>query len=74
MEEFGARPGTAEEVCRAAVAEADLFVGLIGHLHGSRPKGSELSYTEMEVAAAKAGKPLLLYLAARGFETSLTQG
>jgi len=69
MEEFGARPGTAEEVCRAAVAEADLFVGLIGHLHGSRPKGSELSYTEMEVeAATKAGKPLLLYLAAKGFE------
>jgi hypothetical protein len=46
MEDFGALDGTAEEVVRSKVGECDLFVGLIGHLHGSRPEGSELSFTE----------------------------
>jgi hypothetical protein len=63
MEDFGARTETAEEVCTEEVAQADIFVGLIGHLHGSRPKGSELSFTEGEYEVAKAaGKPCLLFL------------
>jgi hypothetical protein len=60
--------GTAEKACRALVAGADVIVGLVGHLHGSRPGESELSYSEIEYEEAKqAGKPLLMFLAADDF-------
>jgi Domain of unknown function (DUF4062)/TIR domain len=60
--------GTAEEASRALVAGADVVVGLVGHLHGSRPRRSELSYTEIEYEEAKkTGKPLLMFLAAPDF-------
>jgi formylglycine-generating enzyme required for sulfatase activity len=68
MEDFGARDGTAVEVIRAKVAECDIFVGLIGHLHGSRPQGSVLSFTELEYETAEAElKPRLLFLASEDF-------
>src|SRR5262249_21999812 len=63
MEDFGARDDTPEAVCREEVAAADVFVGLVGLLHGSRPPGSELSYTEVEYdEATKLGKPRLLFV------------
>jgi formylglycine-generating enzyme required for sulfatase activity len=63
MEDFGARDGTPESVCREEVAAADVFVGLIGLLHGSRPPGSELSYTEVEYdEATKRKKTQLLFV------------
>jgi WD40 repeat protein len=65
LQHSGARDGTPEEVCRRQVAEADVYVGVIGHLHGSRPSGSELSYTEIEYdEATKRGNPRLLFVAA----------
>jgi hypothetical protein len=38
MEDFGARNAEANDFCRAKVAECDVFVGLIGHLHGADRK------------------------------------
>jgi hypothetical protein len=68
MEDFGPRDGTAAVVCEKEVAETDIFVGLIGHLHGSCPNGSTLSFTEGEYAAAtQASKPRLMFLATEDF-------
>lgn len=68
MEDFGARDGAAVEVCQAKVAESDLFVGLVGHLYGSRPKGRKVSYTELEYQEAKKkGKPRLMFIASDDF-------
>jgi hypothetical protein len=64
MENFGAADAEPIEVCRRRVAECDVFVGLVGHLYGSRPEGSELSFTQMEYEAAKeASKPRLVFVA-----------
>jgi len=43
MEDFGARDATAEEVVRAKVATCDVFVGLIGHLQASGPRGLRMA-------------------------------
>jgi len=68
MEDFGPRDGAPATVCEKEVAEADVFVGLVGHLHGSCPEGSERSFTEGEYeTAAKSGKPRLIFLAAKDF-------
>lgn len=68
MEDFGAVDAEPVEVCRSKVAESDIFVGLVGHLHGSRPDGSELSYTQLEYEEAKRrGKPRLLFVADEEF-------
>ncbi|HEX3553088.1 MAG TPA: SUMF1/EgtB/PvdO family nonheme iron enzyme [Thermoanaerobaculia bacterium] len=63
MEDFGARDWEADDFCHAKVAECDVFVGLIGHLYGSSPPGSETSFTESEYEAAVAAKiPRLLFM------------
>jgi hypothetical protein len=68
MEDFGARDWVSEEFCRAKVAECDIFVGIIGHLYGSCPEGSEKSYTEMEYdSAVRSGKPRLMFVAPDDF-------
>jgi tetratricopeptide (TPR) repeat protein len=68
MEDFGARAWAADDFCRARVKECDLFVGIVGHLHGSCPVGSKRSYTEREYeAAVDAGKPCLMFLAPEDF-------
>jgi hypothetical protein len=68
MEDFGARDWESEEFCRAKVAECDLFVGIIGHIYGSCPEGSEKSYTEMEYdSAVSSGKPRLMFVAPEEF-------
>src|SRR5438045_978279 len=64
MEEFGARAWEADAFCRARVAECDVFLGLVGHLYGSSPEESEVSFTEREHDAAFAASvPRLLFLA-----------
>jgi tetratricopeptide (TPR) repeat protein len=68
MEDFGARDWAADAFCRAKVAECDMFVGIVGHLYGSCPEGSEQSYTEREYeAAVQANKPRLVFLAPEDF-------
>lgn len=68
MEDFGARDWQADDFCRAKVAECDVFLGLVGHLHGSSPDGQEVSFTEREYeAAVEAGIPRLLFLASDDF-------
>jgi tetratricopeptide (TPR) repeat protein len=68
MEDFGARDWEADDFCRAKVAECDVFVGIVGHLYGSCPEGSQQSYTEQEYeAAVQAKKPRLVFLAPEDF-------
>lgn len=68
MENFGARDHEADKFCAAKVAECDLFVGILGHLYGGCPKGSETSYTEMEYnTALDASKPRLIFVAPEDF-------
>jgi hypothetical protein len=68
MEDFGARDWQADDFCRAKVAGCDLFVGVVGHLYGSCPEGSEHSYTEREYEAAVAAEmPRLMFIAPDDF-------
>ncbi len=68
MENFGARDWDADGFCRDQVAKADVFVGIVGHLYGSRPEGAEHSYTEREYEmAVEAKKPILMFLAPESF-------
>ncbi|MCJ7510051.1 MAG: DUF4062 domain-containing protein [Dehalococcoidia bacterium] len=68
MEDFGARDWEVDEFCRAEVAKCDLLVGILGHLHGSCPPGSDQSFTEREYDAAVAGNlPRLMFMAAENF-------
>jgi hypothetical protein len=63
MEYFGARDHKPIEYCQKTVARSDIFIGLIGARHGSCPKGSERSFTELEYKAAReAGKRLLIFI------------
>ncbi len=67
MEDFPAG-GQPVDVCRSRVASCDVYVGLVGVLHGSRPEGSELSYTEVEYEeATKTGKRRCMFLAEEDF-------
>jgi hypothetical protein len=64
MEDFGARDARAASACFDKVAEADLFLGLVGHVYGAMDPGSKKSFTELEIEAArKLGKPRLMFLA-----------
>lgn len=56
MENFGARDWEPDAFCRAQVQACDLFIGIVGHLHGSCPPSSAQSYTEREFEAAVAEK------------------
>jgi formylglycine-generating enzyme required for sulfatase activity len=71
MEDFGAAGVVPVDLCRCKVAESDVFVGLVGHFHGSCPKGSDLSYTQIEYDKAKrTGKPCLMFVADDDFPLS----
>jgi formylglycine-generating enzyme required for sulfatase activity len=68
MEDFGAVDEEPLEVCRRKVEQSEVFVGLVGHILGSSPDGSALSFTQIEYEAAKAtGKPRLLFMADEDF-------
>jgi len=68
MEDFGARHKNPYDFCCDKVGECDLFVGIIGHLYGSCPKGGKKSYTEMEYEAALFKQiPCLMFFAPEYF-------
>ena len=68
MEDFGALDAEPVDACRRGVAESDVFVGLVGHLNGSCPDGSDLSFTQIEYEEAKRKrKPRLLFVAHEDF-------
>ena len=67
METFGSRDVSAEEFDEEVVRECDVFIGIIGHVYGSTPKGSSRSFTELEYdAAVKYDKPRLMFVAPDG--------
>jgi len=73
FENFGARDALPIDECIEEVATCDIFVGIIGHYHGSRPKGSSKSITEHEYDEAKARNiPRLMFLAAADFAVAAT--
>ena len=64
MEDFGALDAEPLEACQRKVEESDLFVGLVGHVLGSSPNGSDLSFTQIEYETAKrTNKPRLIFVA-----------
>jgi len=68
MERFGARDAEADPFCREVVTTCDVFVGIVGHLYGSCPEGSDVSFTRGEYeAAVQSDVPRLMFLAPEGF-------
>jgi hypothetical protein len=66
MEDFGARDVAARDFSLQKVAECDLFIGVLGHLYGSIPSGSQLSFTEQEYQAAlETDRPRLMFVASQ---------
>jgi hypothetical protein len=65
METYVAEQARPLDRCLADVRECDLYVGIFAWHYGSRPPGSDISYTEHEYReAVAAGKPRLIFLLA----------
>src|SRR3989304_8897381 len=63
MEAFSAADQTPLDECLAFVNQADMYVGIFGVRYGSKPPGSDISFTEAEFRRAAARKiPRLLFL------------
>jgi hypothetical protein len=68
MEDFHGPAVKIEDFDSQRVSACDLFVIVIGILHGTCPDGSDKSYTELEYdAAQKANKPCYLFVAPEDF-------
>jgi len=68
MEDFHGPAIKIEDFDDQRIDECDLFVIILGHLHGTCPEGSEKSYTELEYQTAqKLKKPCFLFLAPEDF-------
>lgn len=71
MEGSGAMDCKPLDYCRRQVTECDLFIMIVGHRHGSCPKGSNQSYTEIEYETALSiDKSRIIFLASDDFKTS----
>lgn len=62
-EDFGASPGSPQQVCLAGVREADVVILLLGARYGT-PQASGLSPTHEEYRAARGTKPVLVFVQA----------
>ena len=70
MENFGAQDAPPSDFCRDEVERCDVFVAIVGHCYGSRPRPDGLSFTHAEYAAAvAAAKPRLMFAAPEDFPT-----
>jgi hypothetical protein len=68
MEDWTAHPDQPKDLCLKRVGEADIFVAIIGHLHGFVPQGDAHSITQSEYEeAVKQGKPILAFVAPDAF-------
>jgi len=68
MEDFHGGTIRIEDFDDQRVAECDLFVIILGHVHGTCPDGSEKSYAELEYdKAVDLTKPILLFPAPEDF-------
>jgi tetratricopeptide (TPR) repeat protein len=64
MAYFAARDSAPADTCIAKVAEAQVYVGIIGHRYGATVRGRpEVSYTELEFeTATRLGVPRLIFM------------
>jgi len=63
MEEFGARSSDPLTTCLSEVAQADIYVGIIGMRYGSIDKETGKSFSQLEYEkAVKMKKEILIYL------------
>jgi len=77
MEDFHGPDIKIEDFDDQRIDECDLFVIILGHLHGTCPEGSEKSYTELEYETAqRLKKPCFLFLAPEdfSFKANLIEG
>lgn len=63
-EDFGASPDSPQQVCLAAVRDADVIVLLFGARYGI-PQTSGLSPTHEEYREARGHKPVLMFVQTR---------
>ena len=62
-EDFGASPGSPQQVCLAGVRDADVVILLLGARYGTA-QASGLSPTHEEYRAARGTKPVLVFVQA----------
>jgi hypothetical protein len=68
MEDFHGAAVKIEDFDDKRIVGCDLFVIVIGHVHGTCPEGRVESYTELEYEqAVKSNKPIFLFLAPEDF-------